>query len=193
MGKIKNFRVYFPSEYAKDWEWIEKNLKPGEVEEFDLYKVKVDSVPGEVQFPVELCKKIKTMELNQERIEARLIVIFGMLEQIKNLLLNMKNEQPVSLKSTGEKNRELKGSEDQKNKQLSWGKSKEEKILTFYQVLEEAEKKGLRLKTNRLKEKGGKFSTAISYAFKLFGSWDKALHSYHTNYKIKEEQEENIG
>lgn len=120
------------------------------------------SLQGQVDLPIELCNQIHQLQLNQNRIATRLDLLFGILKR-----MGMEEKD--------------KGVEENFLEDLSrihWGKSEEEQKLTLFQIFKEVEDQGKALRTTELKEMGGKFSTAVSYSYKIFGGWKQALRNY---------------
>ncbi len=159
MGKIKNFRVNLPYEYAKDKKWIDENIKPGDVEEYRVYRGEVE-LTGSMEIPEDLLDIIHVLETNQAKIESKLDLLFSML----------KNLQILEERSSQEDHEE--DSSSQENEDL------QKRKLKFYKVLEEVEGMGKSLRTTELKEMGGKYSTAVSYSYELFKGWRDAISHY---------------
>lgn len=117
---------------------------------------------GEVVLPVELSNQLHQLQIKQKRIEARLDLLFGLLQKI----------------GLSERNGKIKTKEDDPMSRIHWGKTEEEQKLTLYEIFKEAEERGSALRTTELKELGGKFSTAVSYSYRIFGGFKEALRSY---------------
>lgn len=117
---------------------------------------------GEVLLPIELSNQIHQLLINQKRIEARIDLLFGVLQKM----------------GINESNGSVENYEDESISRIQWGKTEEEQKLTLFQIFKEAEHRGSALRTTELKELGGKFSTAVSYSYKIFGGFKEALRSY---------------
>lgn len=162
MGKIKNFRVNLPHEYAKDKKWIDENIKPGDVDEYKVFKGQVD-LSGTLEFPQDLLALLDQLEQNQAQIEAKLDLLFS-------ILTNLEREGGFPKDLKGKKVKDTLTSQDEKDLL--------ERRLKFYKVLEEVEEMGKALRTTELKQLGGRFSTAVSYSYEIFDGWKDALRHY---------------
>lgn len=177
MGKIKNFRVNLPYEYARDKKWIDENIKPGDVDEYRVFKG-IMELQGSIELSQELHEVLHQLEKNQHRIETKLDYLFSILNTLKggeDILIEEKS--PDTFNDRVEK-RNLK----EKEKNLEVRRQK------FYQVLEEALERGIQLRTSHFKEMGGKYATAVSYSYTLFKGWKDALYHF---YKNREEKKDN--
>lgn len=125
---------------------------------------------GELELPLEFCNQLHRLQLNQSRIVARLDLLFAILRRMGiqegNGTLEEEGESDIS--------------------RIQWGRSEEEQKLTLFQILKEAEERGLALRTTEMKDLGGKFSTAVSYSYKIFGGWKQALKDYKDYRKMEE-------
>lgn len=81
IGKIKNFRVNLPYEYARDKKWIDENIKPGDIDEYKVFKGQME-LKGAMELPEEIADLLHQLEKNQHRIEAKLDLLFSMLHQL---------------------------------------------------------------------------------------------------------------
>ncbi len=166
MGKIKNFKVDLPYECVRDKKWIDENLKPGDVDEYQLFKCEIT---GEMVFPVELSNLMYRLEMNQKRIEAKIDLLFALLRQRK--------KENTQYRQDGNSN-SSKSTVNENDSRSRWGGCDEEKKLKLYEVMKEAEEKGIALRTTELKDLGGKFSTAVSYSYQIFDGWKDAVRNY---------------
>lgn len=117
---------------------------------------------GEMELPLDFCNRLHQLQINQQRISAKLDLLFGILRQM----------------GVTEGNGRISKEMEEDLSRIHWGKSEEEQKLTLFQILKEVEDRGIALRTTELKELGGKFSTAVSYSYKIFGGWKEALKSY---------------
>lgn len=127
---------------------------------------------GELELPVELCNQLHRLQINQSRIVARLDLLFGILRRM----------------GLSEGNGKVEKQTEEDISRIQWGRSEEEQKLMLFQILKEAEDRGLALRTTEMKDLGGKFSTAVSYSYKIFGGWKKALKYYKDYRSIEEER-----
>lgn len=174
MGKIKNFRVNLPYEYAKDKKWIDENIKPGDVEEYRVYRGEIE-LTGSMEMPEELLDIIHELESNQAKIEAKLDLLFSMLSNLE-VLEERSSQEEVEEDSSSVENEDL-----------------QRRRLKFYKVLEEVERMGKGLRTTELKELGGKYSTAVSYSYELFKGWRDALSHYRAYRETQTQRETERG
>lgn len=81
MGKKKNFKVFYPSDLkGLDKEWIEENLKPSDIDEYELLEGEINGIPGKIVFPVKMSKAFYFMDRRLQTIEAKMDLLFAMMK-----------------------------------------------------------------------------------------------------------------
>lgn len=157
MEKMNSISHHFSDEKKDELEGL--NYEGKKVEQFQRGEIQLR---GDLELPVDLCNQLYQLQLNQSKIAARLDLLFGILRRMGLDKGNGKVEKKL----------------EEDLSRIKWGKSEEEQKLTLFQIFKEVEDQGRALRTTEFKELGGKYSTAVSYSYKIFGGWKMALKNY---------------
>lgn len=139
---------------------------------------RIYNLSGEVELPRGLFQTIQEIKEHQRRLEAKMDLIISALECGETPIpeqLETEKTPPPEIQETPT----TVPDQIQEKQRLDWGDTPEEKRIKIYEIIARAVTLGIPIRTTAMKKAGGKFSSAISYAYKFFdGGWKEAKDNF---------------